>query len=601
MTAFEHPRRIAVLVKQIPSIDEMVLGPDGRLVRDGMDLEMSAYCRRAVSKAVELATSDGGSSVTVLTLGPPAAEDVLREAVAWGRARGADIRGVLLTDAAFVGSDTFATARALAGALVREGPFDLILAGKNSLDADTGQVPPQLAELLDLPFAAGVKQLDIHGATLHLGCEHDDTWVEFEITTPALLSCAERLCDPSKVAPAERAEVPKELITTLSSSDVGPGPWGASGSLTAVGECRTVAVDRLRLLYPEQSVSFQVREVVRQLVERGALSERGVGRRAMPIPETGGPDHVVAVIADQSHDSITKDLCGLAARLACEINGSTVVLAAHDISAVDAGSWGADHLVRLVGSDVEEDIAEGIASWVHTTPVSPWAILAGSTAHGREVASRVAAAIGAGLTGDTTDVEIVDGRLVAWKPAFGGQLIAAITATSPVQMVTMRAGIAAPSAPRRHVADESKVTLRPRGRVRVLSRNRRDSLESLAEADVVIGVGQGVGHDELHLLDELGELLGAEIGCTRKVTDAGSMPHARQIGITGRVISPKLYVAVGTSGKFNHMVGVRAAGTVLAINPDPEALVFTHSDLGVVSTFQECVPILVKELREHLQ
>src|SRR5262245_52363227 len=92
------PLRIAVLVKQIPAVDEMELGSDGRLVRDGADLEMSAYCRRAVSKAVELAAE--GGSVMVLTLGPRAAEDVLREAVAWGRNRGVDIRGVLLTDPA---------------------------------------------------------------------------------------------------------------------------------------------------------------------------------------------------------------------------------------------------------------------------------------------------------------------------------------------------------------------------------------------------------------------------------------------------------------------------------------------------------------------
>jgi electron transfer flavoprotein alpha subunit len=595
--------RIAVLVKQIPAVDEMQLGSDGRLVRDGMDLEMSAYCRRAVSKGVELAASEHMSgSVTVLTLGPPVAEDVLREAIAWGTERGADIRGVLLTDPAFSGSDTIATAHALCAALRREGPFDLIIAGKNSLDADTGQVPPQLAELLDLPFAAGVKQLEIDGSTMRLGCEQDDTWVELELPMPALLSCAERLCDPSKVPPPRRAAVPAELITTLSAADIGPGEWGLSGSLTEVGECRAIAVHRSRMLSPDAPVSDQVHEVVRELINRGAL--RGRSTPAMTLPATGGPGPVVAVIADPGHDTITRDLCGLAARLAAEVNGSTVLLAAHAVTAIDAGSWGADRVVRLLGVEanveVEEDIALGTISWVHAAPTKPWAILAASTAFGREVASRVAAAIGAGLTGDAADVEIVDGRLVAWKPAFGGQLVAAVTATSPVQMVTLRAGVATPCEPRRHVAEQSGFEVRPRARARVLRRSSQDSLESLADADVVIGVGQGVPTDELHQLDELRDLLDAQIGCTRKLTDVGAMPHARQIGVTGRAISPGLYVAIGTSGKFNHMVGVRTAGTVLAINPDPGALVFQHADLGVVSTFQECVPLLVKELREHL-
>ena len=598
MTSTGAPLRIAVLVKQIPAIDEMQLGPDGRLVRDGMDLEMSAYCRRAVSKAVDLVTSGEGGSVTVLTLGPPAAEDVLREAIAWGRDRGADIRGVLVTDPAFVGSDTIATARALGAAIRREAPFDLILAGKNSLDADTGQVPPQLAELLDLPFAAGVRQFDLQAGTLRLGCEHDDTWVDLETRLPALLTCAERLCDPSKVPPAQRAEVPTDFITTLSAADIGPGNWGAEGSPTEVGDCRAVVVDRSRILSPDAPLDVQVRDVVRQLIDRGALG--GSARTASPLPVTAGPGHVIAVLADPAHDTITSELCGLAARLAAEVNGSTVLLAAHDVAADAAGSWGADHLVRFTGVDVEEDIAAGVASWVSDSSTPPWAILASSTTHGREVASRVAAAIGAGLTGDASDVEIVDGRLIAWKPAFGGQLVAAVTATSPVQMVTMRSGTVMPSEPRRHIAEESTVAVQSRRRVVVHARSRQDSLESLTDANVVIGVGQGVPIDELHQLDALRDLLGAQIGCTRKLTDVGAMPHARQIGVTGRAISPALYVAIGTSGKFNHMVGVRSAGMVLAINPDPDALVFQHADVGVVAKFQDSVPLLVEELRERL-
>ena len=599
MTWAGGPWRIAVLIKQIPAAEEMRLGEDGRLVRDGMDLEMSAFCRRAVSKSVDVAMSVAGSSITVMTLGPAAADDALREAIAWGRDREVDIRGVLLSDAAFSGSDTIATARALAGALEREGPFDLILTGRNSLDADTGQVPPQLAELLDLPFAAGVKRLDLEEDLLRVGCEHDDSWVELELRLPALLSCAERLCEPSKVPPDQRARVPTELTRTLGASDIGRGPWGSAGSLTTVGACRSIAVHRRRHVIPDAVVSVQVQEAVRELRDRGALPGHG-SRPLSPLPTTGGPGPLVAVIADPHHDALTRNLCGQAAHLAGQVNGSTVLLAPHNVSAAEAGSWGADQLVRIVGGDVEEDIAVAVTSWVWETSVRPWAMLAGSTASGREVASRVAAAIGAGLTGDAADLEVADGRLVAWKPAFGGQLVAAVTATTPVQMVTMRSGIAPPSMARRHEARLSAMTVQPRGRVWLRSRKQEDSLESLGDADVVIGVGSGVAPEELHLLDELRDVLGAQIGCTRKVTDAGWMPHARQIGITGRAIAPGLYIAVGTSGKFNHMVGVRSAGSVLAINPDRDALVWQHADVGVVAPFQDCVTLLVEELREAL-
>ena len=141
------------------------------------------------------------------------------------------------------------------------------------------------------------------------------------------------------------------------------------------------------------------------------------------------------------------------------------------------------------------------------------------------------------------------------------------------------------------------LTVEPRGRVRVLARDRDDDLDVLAEATVVVGVGTGVAPDEYPALDPLLAALGAELGATRKVTDKGWLPRARQIGITGRTIAPRLYVAIGLAGKFNHMVGVRAAGTVLAINPDPDALVFGAADIGIVGDWHDVVPLLVAELR----
>jgi electron transfer flavoprotein alpha/beta subunit len=177
-----QPLRIAALVKQVPKFEQMQLGPDGRLKRDGLELSLNPYCQRAVSKGVELAQKTGGSC-TVISLGPPAAEDVIRWGVAWG----AD-HGILISDPAFAGSDTLATARALAAAVEKAGPFDLILVGKNSVDADTGQVGPELAELLGYPFASAVRTLDLDDEVIRIGCEHDDAWVEAEITLPAILA-----------------------------------------------------------------------------------------------------------------------------------------------------------------------------------------------------------------------------------------------------------------------------------------------------------------------------------------------------------------------------------------------------------------------------
>ncbi len=135
--------------------------------------------------------------------------------------------------------------------------------------------------------------------------------------------------------------------------------------------------------------------------------------------------------------------------------------------------------------------------------------------------------------------------------------------------------------------------------MRVLARTRDDDLDTLATAHAVVGVGRGVDPSEYDDLAPLLEALRAELGATRKVTDAGWLPRARQIGITGRSIAPRLFVSIGASGKFNHMVGVRAAGTVLAINPDPDALVFGVADIGIAADWHDAVPLLVAALHER--
>ena len=229
---------------------------------------------------------------------------------------------------------------------------------------------------------------------------------------------------------------------------------------------------------------------------------------------------------------------------------------------------------------------------------APWAVLAPSTAFGREVAGRAAAATHSGLVGDAIALSARGDVLVAAKPTFAGALVADITCRSATQMVTVRPGVLElpPPRPGRAVSVLTR-TIALRGRVRVLADRRDDDVETLARAPVVIGVGSGVAPEEYEQLSPLAAVLGAELAATRKVTDKGWAPRARQVGITGRSIAPRLYVALGLSGKFNHMVGVRAAGTILAVNADPHAPVFEHCDVGIVGDWHEVVPLLQEALR----
>lgn len=612
-----RPLRVIALVKQIPAFEAMELGTDGRLVREGLPREMSAYCRRAVAQGVALAESTGGSC-TVLTMGPPSAEEVLREAICCG----AD-RGIVLTDPAFAGADTLATARTLAAALRRlddqEGPADLVLAGRSSVDGETGQVGPQLAELLDLPFASPVRRLDLlaDGSALRLGLELDDSWAEVEVTLPAVLGCAERLIDPCKIKdPARWAEVDERRIERWSSAELGAGPWGAEASPTWVGRTRVETVQRA-CVRAAGDAAAQVDVALAVLRSRGLFATDDAEGPAAPVVESSAPTDAsaaVAVVVEPGRPRLARELLGAAAALADGLGGRVVaVVPLPSTSASDRlVSWGADRVVELAAAQTDdlvdeaaalaaEEVAAGLVRWARDAMPSVLAVP--GTVWGREVAARAAAALGAGLVGDAIAVELdgTDHRLVAWKPAFGGALVAEVRARSPIQMVTIRPGVLGLRRPRgERVPEVERLVVDRRHRIRVLARTAVDDLDLLTNADVVVGVGQGVDPADYPVLEPLRTLLGAQLAATRKVTDRGWLPHSRQVGITGLSLAPRLYVAIGTSGKFNHLIGVRNAGTIVAIDRDPEAPVLDACDVGMVGDWRELVPVLADGLRREL-
>ena len=523
---------------------------------------------------------------------------MLREAVAWG----ADA-GLHVCDPAFAGSDTLATARALAAALDARGPFDLVLVGRNSLDGETGQVGPELAELLGLPFAGGVQALEDAGGFLRLELEHDDGTQEVEVDLPAVLSVAERLCEPCKVDPEGRAAVDAARLpgSARPTSGRGPGaragarPWwapparwsttGPAGARRSAGRGRS---RRPCACWPGGGRSRAPPRAARRRRRRGPVR---TGERA------SGDGSPVAVCSSRAGPRWARELLAAAARLAEVVGGRSRRWRPAATAAETADGGGRGRPRRRAGRLAA---GRGRGGGRHRVRAArrPWAVLAPSTAFGREVAARAAAATGSGLVGDAVALSCRDGVLVAAKPAFAGALVADITCRSATSMVTVRPGVLPAAPARRRPGRRGRGPAVPtRGRVRLLAERRNDDVETLARADVVIGVGAGVDPDEYEQLSPLAAVLGAELAATRKVTDKGWAPRARQVGITGRSIAPRLYVAIGLSGKFNHMVGVRAAGTILAVNEDRGAPVFEHCDIGIVGDWHEAVPLLRQALR----
>jgi electron transfer flavoprotein alpha subunit len=576
--------RVAVLVKQVPAPVELTF-TGGRLVRTGIPLETSAYCRRANARAVNL---PGGpdDEVVVFTMGPPSAADTLREMIACGAHR-----GVLVCDPALAGSDTLVTASVLAAAIRLEGPFDLVLTGAYTLDSETGHVGIQLAERLGLPFVGPCRTLEVVGGVLVGVVEHDGGYSDVEVALPAVASAAERLCLPSRADADRWEQVPAALVRRIGVPELGldPASVGVAGSPTQIRDpVQLPAVPRRRWRTTSGA------EAVRLWRNLGGP----VGR-----PEPAGPDVAYAAPDDNpvwsvlDPTAIGPDEAMLAAVGALARRVGRRVLAVAGASATAPPNVDG-RLLLLGGSDAAEDWSAALADRLRARP--PHAVVVEATTWGREFAARVAARLGWGLVGDATAVTVEGGRLLAWKPAFSNQALVPVTSTSPTLMMTVRPGaLAGPGPYAGRAAPEAEV-LPVAGTTRVIAspvRGADHGLRDLHRAKRLVIVGAGVEPEGYLLIEELCALLDAgPIAATRKVADQGWLPRSRQIGITGRSVAPELVVSICASGRFSHSVGFSLASVVLAVNADPEAEIFERADIGIVGDWRAVVTELTAVL-----
>jgi electron transfer flavoprotein alpha subunit len=253
-----------------------------------------------------------------------------------------------------------------------------------------------------------------------------------------------------------------------------------------------------------------------------------------------------------------------------------------------------------------EPFTKGLTELVNTH--QPEIMLLGATTMGRDLAGSVATTLGTGLTADCTELNI-DGRaLAATRPTFGGSLLCTImTLAYRPQMATVRPRVM--TMPRRDEARSGDIVEMPLGMVEtdvvtklldfIPDANR--NTVNLAYADVVICGGKGLKNaDNFKLVWELARVLGAEVGATRAVVQAGWAEAERQVGQTGKTIRPKLYIAAGVSGAIQHRVGMEGSDLIVAINTDPNAPIFDVAHHGIVGNAMQVLPVLTQAFRTHL-
>ncbi|HXQ20088.1 MAG TPA: FAD-binding protein [Candidatus Acidoferrales bacterium] len=605
--------RIAVCIKQVPIVSALQFDPHTKtLKREGVPTEVSSFDVRALIKAVELAAAHGGE-VIVVTMGPPQARDALAHCLALGANR-----AIHLCDRAFAGSDTLATARALALALHRES-LDLILCGRNSVDAETGQVGPEVAELLDLPQITGARTLSVDPSTHSLTAERetDDGFETICAPLPALVTAAEDLAPERFPSKAEREAAKTKPCIEVPAAELSPDPsqLGAAGSPTAVAALQHIETTRQGRIIEAGSIADAAARLARILIddhglfgtwkvhEQPAIAEMAASRRRV------GPQGIF-VLAETLAGTIRPvafELLGKAAALAGALGTRvTALLFGPEMEryAAELAAYGADRVLLADHPQLAPYRTEMHAAALAAAIQShvPRIVLIPATTMGRDLAPRVAARLQLGLTGDCIDIGLdAQGRLLQYKPAFGGSVVAPILSRTFPEMATVRPGILplpTPDASRRATIERLPVHALPPARTRIVEqRGGAAAAADLDRAEIVIGVGMGLG-DRTHLarIEPLAKLLGAGLCTTRDVTDAGWLPKQYQVGLTGRAIAPQLYIAIGIRGAFEHTVGVRRAGLIVAINKNAKALIFKHADYGIVGDYAEVVPALHRHL-----
>lgn len=272
------------------------------------------------------------------------------------------------------------------------------------------------------------------------------------------------------------------------------------------------------------------------------------------------------------------------------------------------GNYGTDEVI-YVNSPILQNYYSDIYVKILSELISkhkPEVILVGATPTGRNFAPRIAKRLNVGLTADCTglDVDPETGNLLQTRPTYGGNIMATIrTPTSRPQMATVRPGIFQISEKINKKVNIKKIdyNIEEKDSVTKIVKTieRQKSFVNIEEAEIIVAGGRGVGSKEnFKVIKELADVLGAELGGSRVTIELNWLDQDRQIGQTGKTVSPKLYIACGISGAIQHLVGMQNSEIIVAINKDRNAPIFKVAHYGIVGDLLTIVPIITKELKK---
>lgn len=317
----------------------------------------------------------------------------------------------------------------------------------------------------------------------------------------------------------------------------------------------------------------------------------------------------ILAILDQRDGKYRKsafEVATAALELAEKLGGDSVGVVIGSGAPADASSVGAFGLSKVYSAENEscahyipEAYTQAVLAAIEAT--NPEIVLFSATSVGKDLAPRVAAKLSVGLATDCIAVDVVDGKLEAERPVYAGKAFTTVSFNSSPQLASLRPNIFTPKESNPGASAEVEKLDFDSGEIKTVFREFKKSggeKVEISEADVIVAGGRGLkGPENYHLVEDLADALGAAVGSSRAVVDAGWRPHAEQVGQTGKTVSPNLYVAVGISGAIQHLAGMSSSKVIVAINKDKDAPIFTKADYGIIGDAFEIVPKLTEEIK----
>jgi electron transfer flavoprotein alpha subunit len=308
---------------------------------------------------------------------------------------------------------------------------------------------------------------------------------------------------------------------------------------------------------------------------------------------------VFCEVKDGKIKKVSREALSIGRKLAESAGGDLVAFATDKSVAEEAGRYGAKKLFVANIPDYSTEIYTAALKQV-CDDVKPSVLLFGGTSNGRDLAPRIGARLDAGVASDVDQLSWTDGKLRARRPVYSGKAFATVDVTGTPAIATTRPNAFPAEEAGGGAAEVAEVTAPAEAKAKLVETKAPEAGElTIAEADIIVSGGRGLKEaPNFSYIRDLAHAIGGAVGASRATVDAGWIDHQHQVGQTGRVVSPNLYIAAGISGAIQHLAGMSSSKHIVAINKDPEAPIFRVADLGVVGDLFTVLPALTEEVKK---